>query len=240
MLVTIGAPGGKFECPACGHSGHLSPFFASTGVRWHARCPRCGALERHRLQVCAARELLPKLEGLQRRTLHIAPERSISRNLSEWSSKYTTADINPEGVDIQVDLRSMPEIADQSFDLIWASHVLEHIDHDYDAVKEIYRVLAPGGCAVLPVPLVADHTIEYPAPSKFEELHVRAPGFDYFERYRAVFERVDVLTSEQAQPVFQTWIYENRNRFPNQKAPLRPAQTGKRHTDAVPICWRLG
>lgn len=80
-----------------------------------------------------------------------------------------------------LDLRSLPYDA-ASFDLVYASHVLEHID-DWAALGEIFRILAPGGVAVLPVPLVVENTVEHHSPNPFEAEHVRAPGPDYFGRY---------------------------------------------------------
>jgi SAM-dependent methyltransferase len=237
-IVAAVTPGGIYECPACHFQGRFASVFASTGRRRHARCPRCGALERHRLQVVTLRNLLPQLEGTRRRVLHVAPEGAVASALSEWATTYTTADIEGNNVDLTLDLRDMSAVPDESYDLIWASHVFEHIDRDREAINEVRRVLARGGCAVLPVPIVADHTVEYPAPSPFEAMHVRAPGADYCDRYREVFDRVEIMGSEDAPPSCQPWIYENRLRFPTKHAPHRPPQQGKRHRDLVPICWR--
>jgi SAM-dependent methyltransferase len=231
-------PGGDFVCPVCDFRGHFSPIFTAIGIRRDALCPRCKASERLRFQVSTLPSLLPKLEGGAKRVLHLAPEPTLSQRLKAWSSSYTTADIDPRGVDLKLDLRSAPQVANESFDLIWASHVFEHIDEDFAAMREVYRMLAPGGCAVLPVPLIADATVEYSKPSPYEAFHVRAPGLDYFDRYRVVFDEVDITTSRDSQPAWQTWILERRSGFPNRRAPERPAQDGLRHVDAVPFCWR--
>jgi SAM-dependent methyltransferase len=237
-MVAAVTPGGNYECPACHFQGRFASVFAATGRRRHAICPKCGALERHRLQMITLRELLPQLEDTPRRVLHVAPEGAVASALSAWADSYTTADIDGTNVDLSLDLRDMSIVPSESYDLIWASHVFEHIDRDRDAIKEVRRVLAPGGCAVLPVPIVADHTVEYPAPSPFEAMHVRAPGADYCDRYKEQFGRVDIMTSEDAPANCQPWIFENRARFPTKRAPHRPPQQGKRHRDLVPICWR--
>lgn len=64
---------------------------------------------------------------------------------------------------------------DNHFDLFLCNHVLEHIPEDIRAMKEIFRVLKPGGHALLQVPIsknsaetVEDFTIE--DPKKREEL----------------------------------------------------------------------
>ena len=42
--------------------------------------------------------------------------------------------------------------ADNSFDFIFAIEVIEHIENDHDAAKEIYRILKPGGFLITTVP----------------------------------------------------------------------------------------
>jgi SAM-dependent methyltransferase len=49
------------------------------------------------------------------------------------------------------DAREMP-FDDGSFDVVVASEVLEHIDEDAAAIREIARVLRPGGIAAITVP----------------------------------------------------------------------------------------
>ena len=53
---------------------------------------------------------------------------------------------------------------DNFFDALICNHVLEHIPRDFKAMKEMYRVLKPGGWAVINVPtnLQLAHTIEDP------------------------------------------------------------------------------
>jgi SAM-dependent methyltransferase len=81
------------------------------------------------------------------------------------------------------DLTRLPFQSDR-FSLVLASHVLEHIPDDRAAVREVHRVLRPGGIALLPVPIVhGGPTVEYDAPRPLEEMHVRAPGLDYFQRF---------------------------------------------------------
>ena len=80
--------------------------------------------------------------------------------------------------------------------------------------------------------------MEYGAPNPTEELHVRAPGPDYFDRYRDVFDDVEVVTSEDVDQEIQPWIYEDCSRFPTPSSPLRPPLEGERQIEAVPICSR--
>lgn len=147
-----------------------------------------------------------------------------------------TADFSLPGMDVQLDLRSS-HLPDASFDVIYASHVLEHIDRDRDALSEIRRMLAPGGLAVLPVPLVGPLTVEYAEPNPLEAFHVRAPGYDYYDRYREFFDRVEVVSSADAPTSAQTFIFEDRSKWPTRSMPDRLPSAGARHADAVPLCW---
>ena len=91
--------------------------------------------------------------------------------------------------------------------------------------------------AVLPVPIVAERTIEYPEPNPHEEYHVRAPGPDYFDRYARHFEAVEVRQSADFPARHQCYVYEDRSRWPLPECPLLPAMDGERHEDRVPICF---
>lgn len=210
---------------------------SSVGRRKFAQCPQCGALERHRLQFLAIDSLLKELPVSSMAMLHVAPETFFMNFFRQIFGRYHSADLCREDVDYRVDLTSLP-FPDGSYDFVFASHVLEHIRNDLGALAEIRRILKPGGIAVLPVPLLGKSTVEYPEPNPAEAFHVRAPGYeDYFDRYRKVFNRVDVVTSDMLPEKYQLYVYENRSRYPNRVCPRRLAMPGKRHIDAVPICY---
>jgi len=81
---------------------------------------------------------------------------------------------------------------DDSFDVIYCSHVLEHVPDDRKAIREFRRILKPGGWAILNVPVTAEATMEDPAVTSPEERlrlygqhdHVRRYGPDYEDRLR--------------------------------------------------------
>ena len=54
-------------------------------------------------------------------------------------------------------------LPDASRTLVWCSHVLEHIADDRAALREVFRVLAPGGLLVLQVPIGGETTLEDPS-----------------------------------------------------------------------------
>lgn len=166
----------------------------------------------------------------------MAPETSLGGIFREWFGTYTSADVNPSGVDLEIDLTSL-SLPDASYDVVYASHVLEHIREDNVALAGIARLVRPGGFAVLPVPLVGAVTIEYPGPVATEAGHVRGPGYDYYERYGEFFSSVRLFSSRDFDEQYQLYIYEDRSRFPTAACPYRLPTKGARHQDVVPVAY---
>jgi SAM-dependent methyltransferase len=164
----------KFTCPICRYSGPFRDANRPTGLRKHAKCPKCGAFERHRLQYLVVNNVLNGINSSTLKMLHFAPESFFRNFFSKCFSQYETADLNMHGVDHNVDLQELP-FEDETYNFVFASHVLEHIPDDEKAISEIRRILKPNGIAILPVPLVAEKTIEYPESNPNEGNHVRAP-----------------------------------------------------------------
>ena len=208
----------KFTCPICDYRGP----FVKIRIRVHGMCPKCGSSERHRLQkLVLDRLVLEKLINFaDTRCLQFAPD-AVTPTLRRVCREVVTADINPKPGSIKLDICNI-NVDDASFDLVYASHVLEHIPSDLEALSEIHRILRPGGVAILPVPVVADKTIEYDAPKPEEEDHWRLVGHDYFIRYEKLFETVNLYYSHDFPEEFQTYIYDTVKNM--------------RFEDEVPVC----
>ena len=201
-------PGGARDCVMCGHkvwrfmpyrsgSRGTPPLMRALGVVGsdpdHFECPRCGAhdRERHLLLYIRATGLFDKLHGM--RVLHFAPERRLWPKIAAATpAEYIRCDLFPAAPDVvKVDIESMP-FADEAFDLVIANHVLEHVRDDGKAVREVARVLAPGGFAILQTPYSGklqrtwqDDGIDTPQArlqAYGQEDHVRLFGRDIFER----------------------------------------------------------
>ena len=168
--------------------------------------------------------------------IHFAPESFLKDRLRSAFRSYTTADLTMSDVDYKVDLTKLP-LKDASYDVVYASHVLEHIKEDVRAISEIRRILRPKGLAILPVPIVGDRTVEYSLPNPYEAFHVRAPGPDYYDRYRNFFAEVRVFRSSEFEAVHQLFAYEDRTGWPTRNMPLRQPSAGTRHEDFVPYCF---
>lgn len=191
--------GNKVECVCCG--GKFSSFLPFGVIkRPNAKCPRCGSLERHRLhwKYFLHRTNLMDSDG-RRKLLHVAPEPVFFKIFKDkLGFEYVPCakfgegyrDKYPEGT-LNIDITDI-NIADNSFDVIYCSHVLEHIPDDAKAMRELFRVLKPGGWALLQVPLdkrrettYEDFSITEPAAREkaFGQYdHVRVYGLDYKQR----------------------------------------------------------
>lgn len=221
----------KFSCPCCGYRGSFISTNQKTGYRKYARCPLCGSAERHRLQKLVLEKVFSECVFSRQKILHFAPEAYFQKEFQE----YVSSDLSREDVMIQADMTQLP-FGDNEFDFVFASHVLEHIVDDLQALQEIKRILKPNGIAVLPVPIISDATIEYSEPNPHESGHVRAPGKDYFERYQQVFSRVDLYSSLDFPQQHQTFLYEDRSHYPNKLSPLRQPSYQDKYEDIVPVC----
>ena len=223
-----------FVCPICAYNGPFRPQLTPDTVMNHSICLKCGSMERHRLQYLVMKNLAEQVDFSQSSMLHFAPEQHLRQHFRKWFYKYTTADLNRADVDYKADLRELP-FESNTFDFVFASHVLEHIKDDERALSEISRVLAPTGAAILPVPIVATKTIEYPRPYEFG--HIRAPGPDYYEKYKKHFARVKLFSSNDFSEEFQVFIYEDRTGWPSAQRPLARPIEGKRHSDIVAVAY---
>jgi len=144
--------------PHLGGWGDVSDFLVKSDVVGsdvdNYECPVCHNHDRvrHLFMYFNALNLWKKMPG--KRILHIAPEDAISAKIIEnHPAQYVRGDIDPSGSDIiKIDV-SFIEYGDGHFDMVICNHVLEHV-HDYlKAFTEIYRVLKPGGFAILQTPL---------------------------------------------------------------------------------------
>ena len=178
----------------------------------HDVCPVCFSSSRTRLVHCyLARDSDLQSGGQPRRVLHFAPE----RGLAEWlqrvpSVQYIAADLAPERYPhssaTKVDVTNI-EFPDSQFDLVICNHVLEHVPDDALAMREICRVLKPGGTAILQVPIshTLVRTLEDPSvtdPVHRERVfgqwdHVRLYGPDYLERLCQAGFLVDIVDPVQ-------------------------------------------
>lgn len=141
---------GLVQCPICGASAMRFLPFGLAG-RPNAQCPTCGSVERHRFLWLYLLRRTNLLTG-RYRMLHTAPEPPLEARLRPLPNlRYTSVDLFNPNADVQADLTDLP-FRDGAFDAVISSHVLEHIRDDHAAMRELARVLRPGGRAIVMVP----------------------------------------------------------------------------------------
>lgn len=152
---------GKFYCPPCGTASDRFLTGGAAKKRANARCPNCGALERHRLLwLCLMTAIWPRLPEGKKDILHIAPEKVFVDLLKGHSSvNYISGDLMVPDAMLKLDLTKI-QFWDNKLDLIICSHILEHIPSDRDAMREMLRVLKPGGFLLVMVPTYGETTYE--------------------------------------------------------------------------------
>lgn len=176
----------KYICPICNYKG---PFMDKNN-RHRAKCPKCGELERARMAMLVVNEIYDDHKASQTDVLHISPENFLRKIFKKKYKSYISSDLYRKDVDHQFDIEEIP-YPNNSFDLVFASHVLEYVKNDKKAINEIKRVLRPGGLAFLPVPMLHDKTIDFEERPPNKRI-IRETGVDYFDRYREVFTEVKV------------------------------------------------
>lgn len=191
-------------CPVCERGARR---FLDFGVpaRREVACPWCGSLERHRLVWTYLRERTDLFDAGSKAVLHVAPEACLRERFADrLGGGYVTADLKRSDVSLKMDIAQIDQ-PDESYDVIYCSHVLEHVPEDRRAMSELRRVLKSEGWAVLLVPITADETFEDPTvtdPAERLRLfgqsdHVRRYGPDYLNRLEDAGFAVKVITAEE-------------------------------------------
>ena len=210
--------GDRVECPFCGwHFRRFMPAgfnypvliekrVIGAGPQLNAICPRCKSNARERLIYLYIRERTALLSD-HVRLLHVAPEPQLQKVFARRSSlRYFTSDLEAPHAMLRMDLMRLPH-PDDIFDVVICSHVLEHIPDDRQGMRELFRVLKPGGWAILQVPiaLALEHTYENPAitdeEGRIREFgqrdHVRLYAMDYLDRLKAAGFSVRTFTTKK-------------------------------------------
>jgi len=162
----------------------------------------CSSLERHRLLFLYLQRRLPSLDCV---VLHVASEACLEARLRQrFGEGYLTADFHNSRADVRMNIMDI-QYPGETFDLIFCSHVLEHVEDDRKAMREFRRVLRVDGIAVLLVPIggpartYEDPSIVDPearARAFGQHDHVRVYGADYVDRLQEAGFDVEILRVE--------------------------------------------
>lgn len=200
-LISVFYYGNIVKCPICKNS--FRKFFPyGRETRSNALCTNCLSLERHRL-IFLYLEKETTIFKEKTKLLHIAPEDCLINIFKRFKNiEYITADLNSPLAEIKMDIHEMP-FKENSFDFILCNHVLEHVENDINALKEIKRVLKKNAKGIVQVPFynpIPEDTIEDKSiiSEKERELiygqsdHVRKYGNDYKKRLESTGLNVKV------------------------------------------------
>jgi SAM-dependent methyltransferase len=202
---------GKYYCPVCGcrvgaflpipsyYTDNLKkngwPYKLGQGETCNHQsysCPFCNASDRDRLYALYVQDYLARVRS--DRIINIidfAPSVPLSQfirkriALLEQDISYRTADLYAVGVDDKVDITNMKVYTDNQFDFFICSHVLEHVDDDKRALRELHRILKPGGRGILMVPIILgiEEIDEDPSIADVAERWRRFGQFDHVRTF---------------------------------------------------------
>lgn len=199
-IISLFLKGNTYTDPIDGKSFSRFLPYGYENQRDNVLSPSTLSLERHRLLWLY---LINETDFFTApaKVLHFAPEQAFYKRFRELKHiEYTTTDLNSPLADVKADICNLP-FTDNEYDVIFCNHVLEHIPNDTKAMQELYRVLKPGGMAILQIPqdLNRETTFEDDSITDPQERarifgqydHVRIYGRDYFEKLRYIGFKVD-------------------------------------------------
>lgn len=227
--------GSGFECNCCGamysqfipdypsaeNANAISVNEVIAGYGENILCPSCLSTARERLIIALLKDDI-KFTG--KKILHFSPEKKIY-DFVKYSNEVITADIQPlfyKSIDSKIKNEDATHLSfdDNNFDAVIGNHIMEHIPDDAKALKEIYRVLKPGGRAILQVPYSTKitSTIEEPEinnPQKQSALfgqkdHVRIYQLqDYISRLQHCGYKVSLIEYKDLSAYYKNTIQLN-------------------------------
>ena len=176
-------------------------------------CRDCGSLERHRL-IRSLWKRIPAEALRHKQVLQFSMEPTVDE---KW---FAGVEVSIYGHRNSLDLQEI-ERDDRSYDIVICNHVLEHVEKDRQAFREILRILKPAGFLQFSAPNPKMHTVTedwgYPRPELHD--HYRVYGRDLLQRFSEARRGAHMLEIESRDSVTgvsdfvyfasldETWIY---------------------------------
>lgn len=194
-VLTFFLKGNTFTDPIDGKSFRFFLPYGYGKQRPNVLSPSTLSLERHRiLWLYLKNETKFFSENLK--VLHFAPEQCFLDRFRQLKNlDYTTTDLLSPIADVKADICDLP-FEDNSYEVIFCNHVLEHIPDDSKAMQELYRVMKPGGWGIFQIPQDLNRAVTFEDNSITDKAerakifgqydHVRVYGRDYFDKLRSI------------------------------------------------------
>lgn len=207
-IIAFSLKGDRFTDPIDGKNFRKFLPYGYGKQRENALSPSTLSLERHRLMWLFLRDETTFFTSEKKlKTLHIAPEQCFLDIFRKQENlEYITSDLESPIADVKADICDLP-FKDNSFDVVFCNHVLEHITDDKKAMQELFRVMKRGGFGVFQIPqdLLRETTFEDNSITDKKERaeifgqydHVRIYGKDYFNKLRSIGFKVDEIDYTQ-------------------------------------------
>ena len=195
-VLALALKGTRFTDPIDGKSFRMFLPYGYGNQRNNVLSPSTLSLERHRLLwLYLQNETDFFTAKTKKKVLHFAPEQEFYKRFKKQSNiEYTTTDLLSPLADVKADICNLP-FEDNSYDIIFCNHVLEHIPDDTKAMQELYRVLKPGGMGIFQIPQDLSRATTFSDDSIVDQKerakifgqydHVRVYGRDYFDKLRS-------------------------------------------------------
>ncbi len=189
--------GNKFTDPIDGRSFKMFLPYGYGTQRNNVLSPSTLSLERHRLLWLYLNDKTDFFTSNEKKkVLHFAPEQAFYKLFrNQKNIDYTTTDLFSPLADVKADICNLP-FEDNSYDIIFCNHVLEHIPDDTKAMQELFRILKKGGMAILQIPQDLKRETTFADDSITDQKerakifgqydHVRIYGLDYFDKLRSI------------------------------------------------------
>lgn len=215
--------GDKVECPVCEKKFRKFLSYGSkVAHREGVLCPYDLTLERHRLMWLYLKDH-SDFFTVPKKVMHVAPEQCFLDLFKKQKNlDYTTGDLVSPIADIHFDLHKIP-LDDNTYDVIFCNHVLEHVDDDHQCMTELFRIMKPGGWGIFQVPIDSTRTETYEDPTItdpderekhfWQYDHVRLYGLDYPAKLRAAGFEVNPFDYHDKYPKEQ---YERMRLHPDE------------------------
>ncbi len=203
-VLAFALQGKRFTDPIDGKSFSMFLPYGYGNQRNNVLSPSTLSLERHRLLWLY---LLNETDFFTSKTiqkvLHFAPEQEFYKRFKKQTNiQYTTTDLLSPLAVVKADICNLP-FEDNTYDIIFCNHVLEHIPDDTKAMQELYRVMKPGGMGFFQIPqdlnratTFTDDTItdaKERAKIFGQYDHVRVYGRDYFDKLKNIGFQVEAI-----------------------------------------------